>query len=180
MITFTVNDEIEVNLPTNLKDIDVKFLNDISSEVEVAENYVLIGLIQGLPIKSLAFLSQSKRKDITTTVLPVFIKAGKTDCEIIKHCEIKDKIIISKTNIEIAEHIRLANNILTLSTLGHYVDIDNNLRHSILNTDFYKSHNIPSTTMCYAIEFKLVPVTDIHGKYCSIEMNNPFVNKINK
>lgn len=180
MITFTVNDEIKVNLPTSIKDIDVKFLSDLSNEVSVAENYVLIGLIQGLPIRELPFLRQKSKKGFATTVLPVFIKAGKTDNELIKSCDVKDKLIISKTNIEIAEHIRLANNILTLDTLTKYIEIDDALRHSIVNIEFFKNNNISKDTMCYAIEFKLVPVSDIHGKYCSIEMNNPFVNTINK
>lgn len=180
MITFNVKDEVMVNLPTKVEDITVDYLRDVSNEIIVAPDYALIGLIQGTGIAELLFANQKKKGGLTTTVLPIFIKAGETNVELIKNVNIKDTIVISRSNIEMGEHVRLSNNILTIPTLIKYIEQDDNLRHSIIDRSFFVNRHISANTMAYAVEFKIVPVNDIHGVYTTrdADYHNPFVNKI--
>ena len=59
--------------------------------------------------------------------------------------------------------------------------IDDELRRSIVTGKFFSDREISKDTRAFAIEFKVVPVTDIHGVYSKIDtIDNPFVKKIEK
>lgn len=180
MITFNVNDELTINCPTKSDDITTKFLSDLANEVYVAPEYILVGLIQSARIAELAYGANGKNKNVVTTVLPVYIKAGKTDNELVNSLTLKDKLHISKSNIELGEHVRLANNILTLQTLMQYFAIDDQLRREVITGKFFTDRNIDKDTRAFAVEFKIVPVSDIHGFFKNIDMDNPYVKKIEK
>lgn len=181
MVTFNVKDEITINCPTSSDEISVNFLQNIANEIYLAPDYVLIGLIQGVKLADLAYANSTKNKNLTTTVLPVFIKAGETKSKMISAAETKATIHISKSNIELGEHIRLSNNILTIQTIINYLTIDDELRRSIVTGKFFADREISKDTRVFAIEFKVVPVTDIHGVFSKIEaIDNPFVKKIEK
>lgn len=181
MVTFNVKDEITINCPTSSNEITVDFLQDISKEIYLAPDYVLIGLIQGVKFADLAYANGTKNKNLVTTVLPVFIKAGDTKSEMISAAETKATVHISKSNIELGEHIRLSNNILTLQNIIQYLTIDDDLRRSIVTGKFFSDREISKDTRVFAIEFKVVPVSDIHGVFSKIgTIDNPFVKKIEK
>lgn len=181
MVTFNVKDEITINCPTTSDEISVDFLQAISKEIYLAPDYVLIGLIQGVKLADLAYANSTKNKNLVTTVLPIFIKSGKTDSEINRSVQIKDVLHISKSNIELGEHVRLSNNILTMQNIINYLTIDDELRRNIVTGKFFTDRNISKDTKVYAIEFKIVPVSDIHGYFVKHEMSeNPYVKKIEK
>jgi hypothetical protein len=59
--------------------------------------------------------------------------------------------------------------------------IDDDLRRSIVTGKFFADRNISKDTRAFAIEFKVVPVSDIHGIFSKIEaIDNTFVKKIEK
>lgn len=181
MVTFNVKDEVTINCPTSSDEISVDFLQTIANEIYLAPDYVLIGLIQGIKLADLAYANGSKNRNLVTTVLPVFIKAGVTNSEMIQAAKTKATIHISKSNIELGEHIRLSNNILTMQNLIQYLTIDDDLRRSIVTGKFFTDRNISKDTRVFAIEFKVVPVSDIHGIFSKIgTIDNPFVKKIEK
>ena len=104
MLKFEVNGKrgsIIMNLPTKLSEITPEYLNEVTSNVVVADNYSLIGILYRESLASVMLANNRKQKNITTAVVPVFVKAGTTDTEYIKNMSCGDKIIIAPSDIAI-------------------------------------------------------------------------------
>ena len=88
MLKFEVNGKrgvILMNLPTKLSEITPEYLNDVTSNVVVADNYSLIGILYRESLASVILANNRKQKNITTAIVPIFIKAGATDTEYVKN-----------------------------------------------------------------------------------------------
>lgn len=160
------NGIFELNLPTSLNEITESYINDVTKHIKIDANYSLIGLVYREKLSTL-IISSKKNKQSDISVIPIFVKAGKTDSEFINSLNIKDKLIIAPSDIMIGHHISAHNNILTINTILDIVEGDINLMRV---SDY-----------CYFIEFKLVPNCNIHGAYDKSEVatfDNPFVTKI--
>ena len=170
MLKFEVNGNhgvILMNLPTKLSEITPEYLNEVTSNVVVADNYSLIGILYRESLASVMLANNRKQKNITTAVVPVFVKAGTTDTEYIKNMSCGDKIIIAPSDIAIGHHISCPKNMITINNILEYCNGDK---------EAYKNA-ICVSQPCYYLEFKIVPNCNIHGNYKeeSGSYKNPFI-----
>lgn len=181
MIKFTVNNQVEVKLPTSFKELTNDYLLNVSKELNITEDRSLIALVSISTLDALAFDSTSKKKNgATVAVVPIFVKTGKTDSEVINNTKCGDKVVLSRTAIELGDHVHLTNNKITCNDIMNFINVDDNLRKALITKSFFKDNNIIGNPKVYMVDFKLVGNCDIHGAYVEPEdYENPFVNSIN-
>lgn len=176
MVTFESNGKRGIynfNIPTSINEISESYIADVTSHIKVDANYSLIGLIYCDKISSILLAAKKSTKKSEISVIPVFVKAGKSDSEFINNLKIREKLIISPSDIMIGHHVSAPNNLLTINTFIDLVEGDNKLFNKFIGSSEYG----------YFIEFKLVPNCNIHGAY---EQSNvadfvsPFVTKISE
>lgn len=172
MLKFEVNGKrgaIVMNLPTKLSEITPEYLNEVTSNIVVADNYSLIGIIYRESLASIV-LANSKQKNITTSVVPVFVKAGTTDTDYIKNISCGNKIIIAPSDIAMGHHVSCPKNMITINNILEYCDGDKATYQCAIGV----------SQPCYYLEFKIVPNCNIHGNYIeeSSSYKNPFIEFI--
>lgn len=174
MFKFQINNgisEITISLPNHISEINTEYLNNVTSDIVPAEHYSLIALVRKESASKVLFAANQK-KDITTFVIPVFIKAGKTDSEFINSIQMGDKIIASSTEIGIGNHVIASKDYTSISNFLATCAEDKSSYTKCLEAckqDIMKGE-------CYFLEFKIIPNNTIHGIYSSIENKNNFVN----
>ena len=170
MLKFEVNSKrgvILMNLPTKLSEITPEYLNDFISNVVVADNYSLIGILYRESLASVILANNRKQKNITTAIVPVFIKAGATDTEYVKNMSCGDKIVIAPSDIAMGHHVSCPKNMITINNILEYCDGDKEAYQRAISV----------SQPCYYLEFKIVPNCNIHGNYKeeSGSYKNPFI-----
>ena len=161
----------ELNLPTSLDEIDESYITEVTSHVKVDANYTLVGLIYREKLSTLILAATRNKKKSDVAVIPVFVKTGKTDSELINNLKIRDKLIVSASDIMMGYHISAPNNLLTINTILNLLEGDAESYTKLLGNN----------EQCYFIEFKLIPNCNIHGAYSETNVEdfvNPFVTKI--
>lgn len=161
----------ELNLPTSLNEIEESYIAEVTNHVKIDANYTLIGVVFREKLSTLIIAARKNKKNSDISVIPVFVKAGKTDSELINSLNIRDKLIISPSDIMMGYHISAPNNLLTINNFLDIVEGDINVYNKAMSIQEY----------CYFIEFKLVPNCNIHGAYNQPEVAefvNPFVKKL--
>ena len=167
MLKFEVNSKdgkVLMNLPTKLSEITPEYLSSVTSDVVIADNYSLIGILYKESLASVILANNRKQKNITTSVIPIFVKAGATDTEYIKNMSCGDKIVIASSDIAMGHHVVCPKNKITINNILDYCDGDK---------DAYQ-RAISISKPCYYLEFKIVPNCNIHGNY--IEDNDSYEN----
>ena len=170
MLKFEVNGKhgsIIMNLPTKLSEITPEYLNEVTSNVVVADNYSLIGILYRESLASVMLANNRKQKNITTAIVPVFVKAGTTDTEYIKNMSCGDKIIIAPSDIAIGHHVSCPKNMITVNNILENCNGDKEANKSAICV----------SQPCYYLEFKIIPNCNIHGNYKeeSDSYKNPFI-----
>ena len=170
MLKFEVNGNhgvILMNLPTTLSEITPEYLNEVTSNIVVADNYSLIGILYRESLASVILANNRKQKNITTAIVPVFIKAGATDTEYVKNMACRDQIVIAPSDIAMGHHVSCPKNMITINNILDYCDGDKEA--------YQKAIGISQP--CYYLEFKIVPNCNIHGNYKeeSDSYKNPFI-----
>lgn len=159
---------ITFHFPTSLVEIRENYLKGIGSGVNIADNYVLIGLVYHESLGSIIITRKQAKKSFSSGVVPIFIKAGNTENEFIKSINIKDKLIIPTSALQLAQHVIAPNNVLSLDCFIKYLDKDVTVA-SRYNNNYGKEE-------CYFIELKLVPACDIVGCYKKFKTtDNPYL-----
>lgn len=162
MKTVKVNEkgkEVVFNLPTSLSEISDDYLKAITDNIEVANHHTLIGIVHHAKLNRLAIAYYTKKKSVTTNVIPVFIKCGKTDIEFLNNADIKDKLLIPESDIAIGYHVVVPRNELS---------IDKVIGSIVNNTskEEYESLTMSNDDKeVYFIEFKIVTNTAIKAIY---------------
>lgn len=173
MLTLKVSGNLgdyDLNLPTSLNEITEEYIHDVTKHVKVEENYSLIGIVYRERLSTLVLAASKNKKNSNVAVIPVFVKSGKTSSELINSLFIRDKLIISPSDIMMGHHISAPRNLLTINTIVDLVTSDSTAYQKLLRVQ----------EECYFIEFKLVPNCNIHGAYDSPEMAgyaSPYVIK---
>lgn len=165
MIKFPFKNRIEVSLPTSIDEITEEYLKDVATEINVAPDYSLICLVSITSLNEIAFANVKKKNGMTSVVIPVFIKCGESDSNFIKSIDIKDKLVISRSNIELSDHVRLANNKLSINDIIYYLANDDELRKNVLTNKL----DFDANTKVCLLEYKIVPNNDIHGAYKDVK-----------
>ena len=174
MLTLDVNSNrgvFKMNLPTSLNEIDESYIAEVTDHIKVDANYTLIGVVFRERLSTLILAARKNKKNSDIPVIPVFVKAGKTDSELINNLKIRDKLIVSASDIMMGYHISAPNNLLTINTILNLLEGDAESYTKLLGNN----------EQCYFIEFKLIPNCNIHGAYSETNVAgfvNPFVTKI--
>ncbi len=174
MLTFNVNSKrgiYKFNLPTSLNEITDSYIEEVTEHIKIDANYTLIGVIFRERLSTLALAARKNTKDSNISVIPIFVKAGETNSNLINGLKVHDKLIIAPSDIMMGYHISAPKNLLTINTILDLIEGDINTYNKLIGIK----------EMCYFIEFKLVPNCNIHGAYNPIDTENfvnPFVTKI--
>ena len=172
MLTLNVNGTrgaFTLNLPTTLSDITKEYITNVTSHIEVDANYTIVGVVFREKLSTLILASYKNKKNSNITAIPIFVKAGKTDSELINKLDVGEKLIIAPSDIMLGHHLSAPTNLLTINTILNIMEGDTEIYNKVIGMQ----------EQCYFIEFKLVPNCSIHGAY-KIDCNNyvnPFVVK---
>lgn len=159
-----------MNLPTRLDEITEDYLLNVTKQINIAPYYAIVAMVYRCQL-GLITSAAKKKKDLTTAVVPIFVKANLTS-DIVGESKAMfdslkcgDKIIINGTTLEMGNHLTCPKNFIT---------IDNVIRIYNSNSEFAKGV-IYDRNYYYFVDFKLVAINDIKGFY-SREKDNSFVN----
>lgn len=170
MLTLNVNGTqgaFTLNLPTTLSDITKEYITNVTSHIEVDANYTVIGVVFREKLSTLVLASRKNKKNSDIAAIPIFVKTGKTDSELINKLDVGEKLIIAPSDIMLGHHISAPANLLTINSILNIMDGDADAYNKVIGIQ----------EPCYFIEFKLVPNCSIHGAYKNSCNNdtNPFV-----
>lgn len=133
-------------------------LEKITDNIKVAPHYALVGIITELTPSTILI---GGKLDSSVTIVPVLAKVGDTDN--VFSDNIGNVVVIDKSSLERGIHCTNSSNTSYSSlrkTINKIVPFGKrfNYNEDTLNKDAMKKP-------CYIIEFKLVPISDIHGCY---------------
>lgn len=144
--------KFNVNLPTSLSEISKEYLVNATKHIDVAPEHSLVALVYRE--KLAVILNSSKQnKEINTSVVPIFVKAGDTDTKFVKKLKLNDVLIITGSDLSLGIHVVSQLNNLSIPNIVAICQGDNNIYKDALTHTGY----------CYFIEFKLVPNNAIKG-----------------
>lgn len=149
------------HFPTSLDEIDANYLFEITKHVEIAEHHSLIGIVYHEKLFDIIVSRKRNQKGLTAGVVPIFIRAGKTDSAFIKTGDCKDKLIIPSTSLSLGYHVAVPKNVLSLDYFIRAIDSDNTLAKR------YDSNY--GNEQCFFVEFKIIPNNEIKGIYKTAE-----------
>lgn len=172
MLTLNVNGTqgaFTLNLPTTLSDIKKEYITNVTSHIEVDANYTVVGVVFREKLSTLVLASRRNKKNSDIAAIPIFVKAGKTDSELINKLDVGEKLIIAPSDIMLGHHLSAPANLLTINNILNIIEGDTEIYNKVMGIQ----------ESCYFIEFKLVPNCSIHGAYKNGFDNytNPFVIK---
>ena len=166
------NDKIKggIKLPTDVDEITAEILEQLTSQVILARNYVLIALCYEMRFADLVF--DTKKQKPTK----VYAKVAKIGCIDNSYINIKcgDVIAISQSAIEMGQHVYIKS-----------VASENTIKAFLLNKAKLTKPNATSinpsdiedidSRVFLLIEFKIVPVGDIKAAFdYTVERIDPF------
>ena len=172
MLTLNVNGTqgaFTLNLPTTLSDITKEYIANVTSHIEVDANYTVVGVVFRERLSTLILASRKNKKNSDIAAIPIFVKAGKTDSELINKLDVGEKLIVAPSDIMLGYHLSAPANLLTINNILNIMEGDADIYNKVMGIQ----------EPCYFIEFKLVPNCSIHGAYkdgCNNYVN-PFVIK---
>ena len=171
MKTFNVSGKLgdfEVSLPENLTEITNDYLDLCTNFVHPAPNYALVAIVYKDNL-ALVLSAGKKKQDVNVSIIPVFIKAGKTDSDFITNLKMGEKVVVSASDLSIGHHINSPYNKITPSNIIRLCEGDKNI---------YSAALVMQTPVCF-VEFKLVPASAIHAKLdkTANRFVNPFIKK---
>ena len=153
--------DFNFHFPTSIEEIDADYLKAVTSNVHVAEHHSLIGIVYHEKLFDIIVSRKRNQKGLTAGVVPIFIKAGKTDTDFIQNAECKDKLIIPSSSLSLAYHVAAPKNVLSLDYFIRAIDSDNSLAK--------RYDNNYGNEQCYFVEFKIIPNNEIKGLYKEAE-----------
>lgn len=171
------NRTYHLSLPTKFEEISKEYLTEVTKNVQVADHHTLIAVLYKEKLSNIIAAIKQSKNNTMSSVIPVFIKAGATPNiqtgilntnDFINFARIKDKLIISGSDISLGLHVTSELNKISISNIAALIDSDKELyRNAFKYTD-----------TCYFIEFKIVPNNAIVGFYTDIneDYNNPYFN----
>lgn len=174
MVTFDVNGKkgnFKVNLPTSINEINTDYIKQVTTHVNPAPNYSIIGLIFKEKLSTIAFISNKSKKNADISVIPIFVKTGKTNDEFINNINAGEKLIISPSDIMLGHHVSTPENPITINNIIDILNGDTITYNKLINSN---------NKYCYFIEFKLIPNCNIHGVYKqnNTDIKQKFIIKI--
>ena len=173
MKEFIVTDgkqDFTFKLPTKISEITGDYLKAVTDHIVIAPYYAVIASVYRAKLPEV-ISSNKKSKGMAVSITPLFVKANvpieteKPTSDMLNLINPADRIIIAGTDIERGYQLSTPNNMITLENVIKIYNNDNNFAKDVMIDQNYYLF----------VDFKLVPITDIKGKY---ELNKPneFVN----
>lgn len=169
LIVNSTKGKVNLNLPTSLSEITKEYLENVTKDIHVANNYSIIAICYREKISKILSTLKQNKNTLSSSIIPLFIKSGETCSDFIKSINTKDKLAISGSNISLALHAVSTKNILSINSIIDIVNSDKELMKNAFNITDY----------CYFVEFKIIPNCDIQGFYSNDstneDWNNPYI-----
>ena len=159
-----------LNLPTMFKEVTNEYLDNAVRHIAVAPEYSLVALVYREKL-AVILNSAKQNKEMNTSVVPVFIKAGATDSKFIKSIKLGNKVIITGSDLAIGIHVNSPLNALSIPNVVAVCEGDNNIYREAMT----------STEYCHFVEFKLVSNSAIKGiiSPADFRMIDPYISSNN-
>lgn len=148
---FVQDKEYEFEYPTSIEELDTDWLKEVTSNITPADHYSVIALVYKESLNAVVTTYKQKKKGLTSSVIPVFVKCGNTDSAFIKSINTKDMLIIQPNMLQLASHLTVPANTLSIDTLTNFLDGD---RDAFTRTLGHRNK------VCF-VEFKLIANNDI-------------------
>jgi hypothetical protein len=149
-------------MPTSISEIDMNTIADYVSHVNVAKDYALIAIVfKERPITIVSASRQNKNASVSGVA--VMIKSNTTD-EFVKAIKLGETLVISPSDISMGHHVNSPKNCLTPGFLLNLLATNADLNQKLMKV------MIPT----YFIDFKVVPVCNIHGVIGEIINDNTY------
>lgn len=159
----------QFHFPTSLNEITPEYLNEVTKNVHIADDYSLVGIVYHEKLFDLIIARKQAKKSFSAAIVPIFIRAGKTDSEFIKSAKCKDKIITQSVNLNLSYHVAAPQNTLSIDYFMRAIDGDNSLAG--------RYNNNYGQEQCFFVEFKLIPNNEIVGFYTeATKVDSPYVD----
>lgn len=152
-------DKVSLELPTKLDEITEEKLNEMSNTIDIADNYSLVGIAYHETFSRILMSYRTKKQNIKAGVVPIFVKAGKTDSDFIKSAKVGSKVLISSNQIELGYRAVIKNNPYNLDVI--MAKVDNN----ITPDEYHQIITDKEAQNVYFLDFKIVPNCDIIAIY---------------
>lgn len=149
------------HFPTSLEELDADYLFDVTRHVQIPDHHTLIGIVYHEKLFDIIVSRKRNQKGLTAGVVPIFIRAGKTDSDFIKSANCKDKLIIPSSSLSLGHHVVASKNVLSLDYFIRAIDSDNSLAK--------RYDNNYGNEQCYFVEFKIIPNVELKGIYKDVE-----------
>lgn len=159
-----------LNLPTMFNEVSNEYLDNAVKHISVAPDYSLVALVYREKL-AVILNSAKQNKEMNTSVVPVFIKAGTTDSKFIKSIKLGNKVIVTGSDLSIGVHVNSPSNALSISNVVAICEGDNNVYREAMTITEY----------CHFVEFKLVPNSAIKGiiSPADFRMIDPYISSEN-
>lgn len=169
-IVRTKMSEVKFNFPTNLKELSNDYLKQVTDSITVAPNYSLIGVVYHEKLPNIIFSCNTKKKNASIGVIPIFIKSGDSDKSIVDNAKLGQKLLISNTQLQLGHHCAAPANKLTIDYFANVLD-------AAVDKDLYQTAvQDPDKSEVLFIEFKIVPNCDIIALYDDVsKVENPYI-----
>ena len=147
-------------LPTKLSEITADYLQNVTANISIAPYYTVIASVYRAKLPEVISINK-KSRSMAISIIPLFVKtnlpieADKLVYDNYSHYKTADRIIIAGADIERGYGLSVPNNLITLETVIKIYNSDSNFAKSVMSDQTYY----------YFVDFKLVPVNDIKGKY---------------
>lgn len=148
----------EINVPTNFKEIDFEAIKEVISNVNVSEHYAVLCLTQAFSPFQIVALGGKSGKDQNVPVSVTFVKSNDPGNKI--KANAGDKVIISRSDLEMAVHLPVTFALSTSSIISTIED-NTSLRTKLTHDPVDSEGNVVKSLL--AVEFKIVPLTAIKG-----------------
>lgn len=176
MKEFTVTDgkqDFTLRLPTKLSEITGDYLKAVTNDIFIAPYYAIIASVYRAKLPEV-ISSNKKSRAMAVSIVPLFVRANipleteKPTYNMFCNIEAADRIVIAGADIERGYQLSTPKNVITLENVIKIYNHDNGFAKNVMIDQNYY----------YFVDFKLVPISDIKGKYDITnvaEFNNPFV-----
>ena len=145
-----------LNLPTNFSELDFNSIKEVIGNVKLSEHYAIVAICQSFSPFNLALLG-TKNKDVNIPVSTCFISANDPNGKI-ANAEPGDKVILSRSDIEMSTHLPVTFGLSTSSIAATISD--NPSAATILRNGPVDEEGNPVREII-SVEFKIVPLTAI-------------------
>lgn len=164
---------VKFEFPTTIDEISDEYLQDITKHISIANDYTLVGLVYHDRLANVILTIRNNKKKAQFGVNPIFIASGKTDSELINNAKLKQKVLITSSQLSLGVQVATPNK-LNLDYFGACIV------NSIEKDLYEKELKNPNQEQVLFLEFKLVPNCDILGVYGDVskEIRNNPVSKV--